>query len=187
MHTLEPHLFTPSKHLRSRLIRLQSTPRVLEQRVQLPNAKVQRLKCKRGSSAQATRHSLSRQLIQQAEQVASRRRIGQFAILNDAKWCRQRVEVVGAHVAAKELRVLEVLREDLVGDIVVVVGRWATEPVRGDALGNVSVAAGCGGIWLGAEERFLMPCQYCDTLTLAFEDLCVTYHSSEIWNAFISE
>ena len=76
----------------------QRAPTVLENWIEILNSKVQNLARKRQHPAQAIRHVIRRQLVEQAEDIL--RIAAQLAVGNGPE--TQRVEISGSRVAAEE-------------------------------------------------------------------------------------
>lgn len=133
------------------LVRLQRAALVLEHRVELSNAEVERRSRNVRDSAQTRWHSHGAELVQQTQHVTCSSIVGQLAILDLAESTKT-IEVVDTDVAAKELGGLQVHGQNLPCHVTVGVGLDAAEPVFRNTLWDVCPAAGGVGVFYGAEE-----------------------------------
>ena len=118
-----------------KLNNLQRTPIILKNRIQLPRRKSNHLRRKRKHPAQAIRHIIDRQLVQQANDII--RIETKLPIRDRGAEAPHGIEVVLAHVAPKQYRMLRVHGHEVVGHVYQGHGSTTVEPLVWNLLGVV--------------------------------------------------
>lgn len=124
--------------------------KVLEDRVQCGKSQAQTVDSRRDDTVGARRETLSSKLV---ERASDRLGLGSIELaVGDTAGTRDQVELAVAGVESELDWVLEVLREDLLANLLQVIGRVAGSPVCGDLLLAVERPCSVGTLY-GAEER----------------------------------
>ena len=126
---------------------LQRTSEILIHRIQFPRRPLNNLQRQLKHTAQARRHILRRQLVDQTQHILLRRI--PRPVSNHAE--TQRIEIPLARVTSKQHRMLQVLRDDFHRHIDKRIGRFAIIPLGWDLFFVVEFPA-AAAIAFGAEE-----------------------------------